>query len=245
MRWRGLCAYDGTGFNGWQSQPGGNTVQDFIEARLGAIFQRPVRVHGSGRTDAGVHARAQVFHFDGDWTHGADKLERAFRSGLPGGIQVYRIRRAPNEFHARFSATGKRYRYQFYEGWARPWDARYCWELGRRRVDVEAMNAAAAALLGSHDFTAFSATRGDGSEDNPVKDMRVLEIRRRGRKLTLTTEASGYLYKMVRSLAGTMVDVGLGKLTPEEVGEILRSRIRTNRVASAPARGLWLEQVFY
>jgi len=245
MRWRGTCAYDGTGLNGWQSQPGGNTVQDFIEARLTEIFQRPVRIHGSGRTDAGVHAKAQVFHFDADWTHGPEKLERAFRSGLPAGVQVYRVQRVKADFHARYSAAGKRYCYRFYEGWARPWDARYCWDLGRRRLDVDQMNAAAERLLGIRDFTAFGANRGDGAADNPVKEMRLLEVRRNGRKLTLTTEASGYLYKMVRSLAGTLVEAGLHHLSPGAVSEILESRIRTNRVATAPAKGLWLERVYY
>ncbi|MGE9296601.1 MAG: tRNA pseudouridine synthase A, partial [Puniceicoccales bacterium] len=204
MRWKGTCAYDGTGLSGWQSQPGGNTVQDFIEGRLEQIFQRPVRIHGSGRTDSGVHARAQTFHFDADWPHGADKLERAFRSGLPAGIQVYKVQSAKDDFHARFSATGKRYRYLLFEGWARPWDARYCWELGRRRLDVDLMNDAAKRLLGEHDFTAFGANRGDGSEDNPVKDLRMLEVTRRGHKLTLTTEASGYLYKMGRCVMGSL-----------------------------------------
>ncbi|WP_309383651.1 tRNA pseudouridine(38-40) synthase TruA [Cerasicoccus frondis] len=245
MIWKCTCAYDGNGLNGWQSQPGGNTVQDFIEARLEQIFKEPIRIHGSGRTDAGVHAKAQVFHFQADWEHGAEKLERAFRSGLPASVQVYRVQEAESNFHARFSAKGKRYSYRLFEGWARPWEARYCWELGRRRLDQFAMNAAAAQLLGEHDFTAFSANRGDGSEDNPVKDLRMLEVRRKGASLTIVTEASGYLYKMVRSLTGTLVEVGLGKLTPEEVRAILESRQRTNRVATAPAKGLWLERVYY
>ncbi|MEO0795073.1 MAG: tRNA pseudouridine(38-40) synthase TruA [Verrucomicrobiota bacterium] len=245
MKWKCTCAYDGSTLNGWQSQPVGNTVQDFIEARLQVIFQRAIRIHGSGRTDSGVHAKAQTFHFEADWSHGADKLERAFRSGLPAAIQVYKVVRASDDFHARFSATGKRYVYRFYEGWARPWDTRYCWDLGRRRLDVDRMNEAADRLLGHRDFTAFGANRGDGSEDNPVKDMRVLRVTRNGRKLTMTTEASGYLYKMVRSLAGTLVDVGLGKLSPDDVAEILESRVRANSVSTAPAKGLWLERVYY
>lgn len=245
MRWKCTCAYDGTGLNGWQSQPGGNTVQDFVEARLEQIFKEPIRIHGSGRTDAGVHAKAQIFHFEADWPHGAETLERAFRSGLPAGVQVYRVQEASDDFHARFSATGKRYSYRLFEGWPRPWDARYCWELGRRRLDQFAMNAAAARLIGEHDFTAFSANRGDGSDDNPVKDLRMLEVRRKGANLTLVTEASGYLYKMVRSLTGTLVEVGLGKLSPDDVAALLASRERSNAVTTAPAKGLWLERVYY
>ncbi|GHB94978.1 tRNA pseudouridine(38-40) synthase TruA [Cerasicoccus arenae] len=245
MIWKCTCAYDGTGLSGWQSQPNGNTVQDFIEARLGVILEQPTRIHGSGRTDAGVHAKAQIFHFESGWPHGEEKLLRAFRAGLPAGIQVYHVALETDDFHARFSATGKRYSYRFFEGWARPWDARYCWELGRRQLDQFAMNEAAAHLIGEHDFSAFSANRADGSEDNPIKDMRMLEVRRRGANLTLVTEASGYLYKMVRSLAGVLVEVGLGKLTPEQVHEILILRQRTNHVATAPAKGLWLERVYY
>ncbi|WOO41214.1 tRNA pseudouridine(38-40) synthase TruA [Rubellicoccus peritrichatus] len=244
-RWRAVCAYDGSELHGWQSQPGGNTVQDFIEARLGEIFSQPVRIHGSGRTDAGVHAKAQVFHFDGVWKHPPEHLGRALKCGIPASIQIVRVDRAKPDFHARFSATGKRYVYRIYHGDAPPWESRYCWSMGRRRLDIEAMNDAARRLLGKHDFTAFGANRGDGSTDNPVKDMRRLEISKRGSHLTLTTEASGYLYKMVRSLTGSLVEVGLGKLSPDELEAIFKSRQRPYRIQTAPANGLWLEKVFY
>jgi tRNA pseudouridine38-40 synthase len=103
MRWRCECRYDGTDFNGWQSQPNGNTIQDFIEKRLAIIFWEKIRIHGSGRTDTGVHARGQVFHFDGDWPHGPEKLLRAFRSGLPSGIQITEVQETDRTFHARYS----------------------------------------------------------------------------------------------------------------------------------------------
>ncbi|MEM8550442.1 MAG: tRNA pseudouridine(38-40) synthase TruA [Verrucomicrobiota bacterium] len=244
-RYKAVCAYDGTGFSGWQSQPAGNTVQDFIEARLGTILQTPLRIHGSGRTDAGVHARAQVFHFDASWSHPVGDLLRALRSGLPAGIQVLRLARIRSDFHARYSATAKRYRYQLYEGYALPWESRYCWSLGNRRLDSAAMQSAAEHLLGEHDFTAFGANRGDGSEDNPVKDMRALSVKRQGAKIRITYEASGFLYKMARSLTGTLVEVGLGKLTPEQVAGFLKGRQRAEAVTTAPAQGLWLERVIY
>lgn len=242
---KAVCAYDGTAFYGWQSQAGGNTVQDFIEARLAVIFKQPVRIHGSGRTDSGVHAKAQVFHFEADWAHPATDLLRALRSGLPAGIQVQRISPARKDFHARFSATGKRYRYRLYEGYAPPWEDRYCWSLGNRRLDLAAMQAAAEPLRGEHDFTAFGANRGDGSEDNPLKDMRKIEIVRRGSQVSITYEASGFLYKMARSLTGTLVETGLGKLSAADVAGILKSRQRDERVTTAPACGLWLEKVYY
>lgn len=245
QRWKAICAYDGTGFNGWQSQPNGNTIQDFIEARLAVIFETQIRIHGSGRTDAGVHARGQVFHFDAAWKHPTEHLLRALRVGLPAGIQIVKVSQAKPDFHARFSAQGKRYFYCLYEGDAPPWEDRYCWSLGRRRLDVEAMNSAAARLIGQHDFTAFGANRGDGSEDNPVKDMRRLEVKKRGPKLILYTEASGYLYKMVRSLTGALVSVGLGKLTADDFSAMLEAKQRTHRIETAPAKGLWMEKVLY
>lgn len=245
MRWKCTVAYDGSDFEGWQAQVSGNTVQQHIERRLAYLIGRPVRIHGSGRTDSGVHATGQVFHFDGEWAHGPEILLKALRSGFPDSIQVYAAERVEADFHARFSATGKRYVYRLFEGDAPPFETRYCCSLGYRRVDEGRMNEAGQRLCGKHDFSAFGANRRDDSQENPVKDLRVLEVHREGPRLTLVTEGSGYLYKMVRSLAGCLIDVGTGKLQPEEVTEILQSRRRTARVVTAPAQGLTLERVDY
>lgn len=246
MRWKCLVAYDGTDFEGWQAQPGGNTVQDFLERRLGVICERPIRIHGSGRTDSGVHATGQVFHFDQDWAHGGEKLLRALRTGLPEAIQVQLVEEAAVDFHARYSAIGKRYVYRYHEGWAPPFELRYTHSLKKFRLNVQAMNMAAAALLGTHDFSAFAANRRDGrSDDNPVKKLWRLEVVRDGPRVTLITEGSGYLYKMARSLAGCLQAVGTGKLPPEAMAGILHGRKRTHVVTTAPARGLTLEKVFY
>lgn len=245
MRWKCKCAYDGTDLYGWQSQAGGNTVQDFLESRLEEIFKQPVRVHGSGRTDSGVHALGQVFHFDADWRHPAGKLLRAMQTGIPSTIQVTAVEAASHDFHARFSACGKQYEYRLCEGLALPDEIRYTWSLGDQQLDVRRMSAAAQHLLGEHDFTAFSANRGDGSEDNPVKDLRRLDVQRAGQRIQVVTEASGYLYKMVRSLVGALVQVGTGQLTPGDVEQLLRSKQRMQRVTTAPAKGLWLMHVFY
>lgn len=244
-RWKVVCAYDGTSFAGWQSQPGGNAIQDVIEARLATMMGGPVRIHGSGRTDAGVHARGQVFHFDAVWRHGAGRLRAALRVGLPAAIQVRSVGAVAATFHARFSATGKRYRYEIAEGDADPFTRPYAWVIERpRRLDVDAMEAAAAHLRGRHDFSAFAAFNGVERED-PVRELRKLEIRRRGRRLRLEFEADGFLYKMVRSLTGALVAVGEGKLTPVRVGEILGSGRRTAVVQTAPPQGLFLERVCY
>lgn len=246
MRWRATVAYDGTSFQGWQSQVSGQAVQDFLEVRLAEIAGVPIRIHGAGRTDAGVHADAQVFHFDHEWEHGPEKLLRALRIGLPEGILVSSVGRASDDFHARHSAVGKRYVYRFYEGWAPPRELRFVHSLRHLRLDVDAMNAAAETLVGTHDFTAFGASRsGAGIDENPVKELRRLDVFRDGPHVTLTTEASGYLYKMVRSLAGCLQAVGTGRLPVDEVVAIRDSRVRTYRVPTAPARGLTLEAVFY
>lgn len=244
-RWKALCAYDGSALSGWQSQPGGGTVQDFIEARLAQIFGAPVRIHGSGRTDAGVHAKAQVFHFDAHWPHSEEALLRALYCGVPAAVQVTSVRRVPSTFHARFSATGKCYSYHWFEGRALPWESPYCLSLGHRRLDVEAMNAAARPLLGRHDFTAFGANRGDDSVESPEKTLYRLDIRRKGARIALVTEGSGYLYKMVRTLAGALEQVGLGKMPPERLTQILHSGVRPMNLPTAPARGLWMERVYY
>ena len=242
-RWKCLCAYDGTAFAGWQSQAGGRAIQDVIEARLALIFKTPLRIHGSGRTDSGVHAREQVFHFDAVWPHATEKLLAAFRVGLPAAVQIKSVRAVDAEFHSRFDATGKRYDYSIHLGDADPFTRPYCW-MFFRPLDVTAMQAAAEVLRGRHDFRAFTALNGPEREDT-VRDLRRLDVVRRGKQIRITAEADGFLYKMVRSLAGVLVTVGEGKLTPAEVRKILHSRERTAAVQTAPAQGLFLTKVYY
>ena len=245
MRWKCTCGYDGTDWFGWQSQAGGNAVQDMLEFRLGEIFKRPIRIHGSGRTDSGVHAYGQVFHFDGEWHHPVCKLLRALQTGLPASIQVTKVSRCSGDFHARFSAVGKQYLYRLYQGMAPPDENRYSWNLGNRSLDVARMQDAADRLLGTHDFSAFAASRRGDTAPNPVKTLSRLDVTQRGKRIRIVTEGSGYLYKMVRSLVGTLVQVGLGNLTPDRVQAILDSKQRTELVSTAPAHGLWLMKVFY
>ncbi len=245
QRWKCVCAYDGTHFAGWQSQARSNAIQDIIEARLTEIFHQPIRIHGSGRTDAGVHALAQVFHFDAEWRHGVDKLLAAFRVGLPPTIQVKSVRAVAPDFHARFDAKAKRYEYRLQLGDADPFHRPYCWTVFRD-LDFAAMQAAAAVLRGRHDFRAFTALNGQGeSQENTVRHLRRLDLVRRGRKVTITAEAEGFLYKMMRSLVGLLVSVGEGKLTVADVRAILASKQRTHRVLTAPPQGLFLVKVFY
>jgi len=242
-RWVAVCAYDGTDFAGWQSQAGGKAIQDILEARLAQVLHVPTRVHGSGRTDAGVHARAQVFHFDADWKHGAEKFRAAIRSRLPHTLQIKTLRPAKADFHARFSAKGKRYAYFLFLGEANPFDRPFVWGI-EKPLDVAAMKAATKLLKGQHNFRAFSALNGPPKE-NTIRDLRKLDFIQRGRKVRVVAEADGFMYKMMRSLVGAIVAVGEGKLSLDELKNCLHTGARVSAVQTAPAQGLFLEKVFY
>ncbi len=245
-RWKCVCAYDGAGFSGWQSQPRGDSVQDAIEGRLADVLGVPTRTHASGRTDAGVHASGQVFHFDADWTHGDAKLAAALRHRLPRAIQIISVRAAPSDFHARFSAKSKVYAYHIRLGDADPFTRPYVWAI-LKPLDVEAMTRAAAILQGRHDFKAFAALNGSepGEKAGTVRDLIRLELSSGGRNLRVTAEADGFLYKMVRSLVGALVAVGEGKLSLGEIRSFLESGVRTAQIHTAPPQGLFLRRVRY
>jgi len=245
MRWKCICAYDGTDFDGWQRQPSGRAVQNYLEAALTQVFDRALQIQGSGRTDAGVHARGQCFHFDADWAHAPEKLIRALHSILPSSIRIHSVRPIGEDFHARFSVKGKRYIYRYYLGRADPVDDRYVWACRDLPLDLAAMQAAAEVLTGTHDFTAYSASHGKDSDPNPVKTVTRLALRRKGKHLRLDAEGSGFLYRMVRSFAGALYAVGRGRLSPGNIAEILESKQRTHRIVTAPAKGLFLDEVFY
>jgi len=242
-RWKCVCAYDGGPFAGWQSQAGAVAIQDKIESRLAEIFRAPIRIHGSGRTDAGVHALGQVFHFDADWKHGAERLLASLRVGLPAEIQLRSLRVVPHHFHARFDASGKRYEYRLHVGDADPFVRRYCWSI-HRALDWEAMRTTASILAGEHDFRAFTVLNGPAREDT-VRRLSRLDVIRAGKRWRIIAEADGFLYKMVRSLVGVLVAVGENRLTSQRVAEILQGAKRTSEVQSAPAQGLFLVKVFY
>jgi tRNA pseudouridine38-40 synthase len=245
-RWKCVCAYDGSGFSGWQSQARADSVQDAIEARLADVLGVHERIHASGRTDAGVHASGQVFHFDADWPHGPEKLAAALRHRLSKAIQVVSVREAAADFHARFCAKAKVYEYRIHRGDADPFMRPYSWSI-LKPLDVPAMKRAAAVLRGRHDFRAFAATNGaePGEKSGTVRHLRRLEVTARGRSLRITAEADGFLYKMVRSLVGALVAAGEGKLTPGEIRACLASRVRTARIQTAPPQGLFLRRVRY
>jgi len=243
-RWKCRVAYVGTAFSGWQAQPDKNAIQDHLERRLSELLQDAVRLQGSGRTDAGVHARGQVFHFDGTWRHGPERFLAALRGGLPPSIQVQSAEQVAPEFHARFSAKGKIYHYHLIHGaWADPFEHAYTWSVPKA-LDLAAVRAAAATLCGRHDFRAFSALGGEERE-NTVRTLARLDIISAGPRLRIEAEAEGFLYKMVRSLVGALVYAGQGKLAPSRLAELLRTRERTAEIETAPPQGLCLMHVHY
>ena len=242
--YRLTVAYDGTAYGGWQLQPNAVSVQQQIEQALEKIVGAPVRVHGSGRTDAGVHARAQVAHATFTTRHPPGTLLRALNAHLPEDIRVAGVTRMPAKFHARFSATGKEYRYQIDTGAvADPFLRRYAWHRPYP-LDLTAMRQAAKLIVGRHDFTALSANP-MRPIDTTVRTVTRLTIARRGPLLTITVAANGFLYKMVRSITGALVKVGEGRLAVAQLRVLLASHRRSAQVETAPAHGLFLWRVRY
>jgi len=238
-------AYDGGEFQGWQVQPGVRTVQGEVERAFSKLAGgAEVRIHGSGRTDTGVHARGQVFHVDPPRAYTAEKWREALNGILPENVRVMRVREVSPEFHARYDARGKQYRYFIHNAPVVPPDLRGV-RLGvRSPLDVAAMREGASALIGTHDFKSFSANRG-GGEESTVRTLRRLEWIQEDETLCLLAEADGFLYRMVRQLAGALLRTGLGQLSPSDLRRLLRNPVRGNEAPTAPARGLFLWKVFY
>ena len=245
-RFLATVAYDGTDHIGWQVQTGRLSIEGELEERLSRILKTPIDIHGSGRTDSGVHSVGQRFHFDAFWPHPCSYLVHAINSCEQNGLLVTHLQRVAPGFHCRWHANGKRYRYEICDGYPPPWEARYCLGLGNKTVDVKRMRQAAKLLLGRHDFYAFGANHGQGMEkENPVKELRRLDVRRRGKRITIIAEGSGFLYKMVRRLVGGLLRVGEGKMSPERLVAYRKERVITSEVPTAPARGLFMEKVFF
>jgi tRNA pseudouridine38-40 synthase len=245
-RYKIKIAYDGTNYSGWQVQPNLRTVQGEIERLLREMTgQERVRVESSGRTDTGVHARGQVAHFD---LEKPLKDPRYFLRGLNAqidrDIRIQTLRPVSSNFHARFSAVEKEYRFFIYNGLIVPPTKRLYRLQEGRALDVERMQAAAAFLLGEHDFAPFAANRRVPIK-NTVRTLHALEIRKHGADITIAVRGNGFLYKMVRGLAGFLIHVGMGRLEPERAIDILASGKRTAVVQTARPQGLFLWKVFY
>lgn len=238
-------SYDGSDFQGWQVQPNARTVQSEIESALAVLEpERSPRISGSGRTDAGVHARAQVFHADLERSFSPEKWRNALNGLLPEDIRIMSAEEMDGEFHARFSATGKQYRYFLHTGPRCPPYLRSIRHTLRRPLDPDLFREAADLLTGTHDYRSFSAIRVDADE-NTVRTVRRLEVVTHEAELEIIVEAEGFLYKMVRQLVGAMLRVGLGEMTLNELIDLRDTPRVSHDAPSAPAKGLFLWDVFY
>ena len=246
MRLKLTIAYDGAPFAGWQSQAGGNTVQDVIEAAIARIAGSPLRLHGAGRTDSGVHALGQVAHFDVPDSSRLSPAEwrRALNGTLPPSIRILRANRAPADFHARFQATGKVYRYDVWTGDVLPPHLhRRAWHVNPP-PDLAVLRSVLDLFVGTHDFRAFAANRGSPVEST-VRSIAAIRVVRSGPLLRLTFEGDGFLYKMVRMLTGAAVRVAGGR---EEIGTVRDLLVQPGAkkwTLVAPADGLHLVRVRY
>ena len=243
-RYKCVISYDGAGFSGYQIQPNGRTVQQEIERALTAIHKgQPMKTYASGRTDAGVHARGQVIHFDSGLMIPPDKWVKALNGLLPPDIAVTETEQAPDGFHARFSATGKEYRYKLYTGAVRdPFQRHYAWHYPYP-ISVERIREAAKALTGTHDFTSFCSAKTE--VEDRVRTLEPIECWQENEQLILRFRGNGFLYNMVRILTGTLLDISSGKIEVGDVPGILSGRDRTLAGKTAPASGLYLWKVFY
>ena len=236
-------AYAGAGYHGWQSQPDGRTVQDHVEAALSRFADRPVRTLCAGRTDAGVHALNQVVHFDAPVRREPASWVRGTNRYLPGDIALQWCRPVGDDFHARAAARGRRYAYVLLESPVRPaLEAARCgWVF--RPLDAQAMRAAAALLVGEHDFSAFRSAECQAL--SPVKTLRALAIERRGAYWRFDFDASAFLHHMVRNIMGCLVAVGSGAREPAWLAEVLASRSRERAAPTFAPDGLYFLGPYY
>jgi len=236
-----VVAYDGTDFRGWQRQPDERTIQGALEDAVFKITRKKTTVHGAGRTDAGVHAQGQAANFRVATRLPDEDLFRALNAVLPWDIRIIALERARPDFHARKSAKSKVYQYRIVVApRIAPFDFRYAlhWPYP---LNLRAMRAAAPLFIRRADFTAFSSNR----ERGPVRTVRRAEIRKKGDEVVFTIEANGFLRYMVRTIVGTLLEIGRGKLEPEKVEEIFRRKDRLLAGPTAPAKGLCLVRVDY
>jgi tRNA pseudouridine38-40 synthase len=235
--------YDGSRFLGWQTQPGGGTVQDVLQTALGVIAGTGVGVTCAGRTDRGVHALEQVVHFDA----GAPRPESAWVRGvnalLPDTVAVQWAREVPPDFHARYAARERTYRYVLINRPVRPALAARHAGWYHLPLDVAAMRAGARHFLGEQDFSAFRSAECQAA--SPVRTLHALEIEARGERIDFVLRANAFLHHMVRNIVGTLVHVGAGRQPPDWVGAVLRSRERARAAPTFAAQGLYLERVEY
>lgn len=237
--------YDGSRYNGWQSQPhaGTVTVQDVVERSLSVIADSAVKVHCAGRTDAGVHAHSQIAHFDAPVTRSIKAWVIGGNTNLPHDVRLHWAQPVPDDFHARFSACSRCYRYVISNTPVRPalLQAQLTWH--RRPLNENAMHGAAQALLGEQDFSAFQAA--SCQSNTPMREVQSVSVTRKGTLVVLEIRANAFLHHMVRNIAGALLAVGDQRKSPAWIAELLAGRNRSAGAETAPAAGLYLVDVEY
>ncbi len=236
-------SYDGRPFNGWQTQPHGNTVQDQLEGALQRFVGAPVATVCAGRTDTGVHAALQVVHFDSPVARPLSAWVRGLNAHLPGSIAVRWASPVADDFHARFSATGRHYVYRLLVDSVRSplWQGRAGWCF--RPLDTLAMREAAGALVGTHDFSSFRSSQCQAA--TPIRTLHRLDLTEHGRFVDLTLHANAFLHHMVRNIVGALVYVGMGRHPPQWLAELLHARDRRLGAPTFAPDGLYLAGVDY
>lgn len=243
-RYKITIEYDGTGISGWQRQINSSSVQQFIEEAIEKFSQEKVTVHGAGRTDSGVHALAQVAHFDLKKSYPDFIVQRAINHYLkPNRIIITDCEIVNETFHARFSAKKRHYRYIILN---RPSpssiDLDRSWHI-REKLDIEKMQQAASILVGEHDFTSFRTMRCQAL--SPIKTIDEIKIHQEEEKIIVNISAKSFLHHMVRNIIGTIVPVGLGKISVEDISKIIQAKDRKEAGVTAPAQGLYFKKVEY
>jgi len=236
-------AYDGTHYAGFQVQPNAPTIQQSIEKALERIHKKPIKIFGSGRTDAGVHAKGQVFHFETELEIAESNWTRAINANLGRDIRILETVEAPLDFHARYSVKKKEYRYFLHRGAVEnPFRRLYTYHIPRT-LDMELIQQATQLFIGEHDFTAFSSAK--SNVQNKVRTIYRLEVVPMGDELIVICEGNGFLYNMVRIIVGTLIEVGLGNISLEHIQEAFITKNRKLVGVSAPPQGLFLWKVTY
>lgn len=240
-----VISYDGTNFSGFQIQPRNRTIQGELEKALTKIHKGPyIRIHPSGRTDTGVHAKGQVIHFETSYNLPVNNWKRALNTLLPSDVYVRKVKEVPDAFHSRYDVVEKEYRYYIWnELETDVFKQNYAYQFPYT-LDIQAIKNACKRFEGSHNFTTFSSAKAT-TKGSKVRTMYEVTCNREGSQIELVFRGSGFLYNMVRIIAGTLLDIGQGKLLPSDVDDLLQKKDRRLVGETVPAQGLYLWEVRY
>ena len=239
-------SYDGTSYQGWQVQPNGPSIQEKIQTAIQTVLKEKILLTGSSRTDAGVHALGQTAHFEMEEAIPKEKLLYSLNGLLPLDIRLLELEEVADDFHARFSATGKIYHYHLHlDRTMDPFQRLYTYHI-HKKINLSLLEEAAKEFIGTHDFTSFANEASEGSAKNkPIKTMKRLDVFPQKGGLRLELEANGFLYKMVRNIVGTLLEVADGSLSLSEIPSIFEAKDRRLAGFAAPPQGLFLVKVQY